>query len=126
MPVDPKDENTSKLNPNPERKKTTDPHFKGLGNHEGALFWVSLWVNINKDGSKWIKFSTSPRQQQNLSKMVAEELGEDPLAGIGEETAPELIDAKAYVPSYQETANQGLKRPASTHQEPKPEDDVPF
>ena len=56
-------DNSGALFKNDKKESDSHPDYKGSAMINGSDFWVSGWVNVSSAGTKYMKFSYSPKEQ---------------------------------------------------------------
>jgi hypothetical protein len=56
-------DNSGALFKNDKKESDSHPDYKGSAMINGSEFWVSGWVNVSSAGTKYMKFSYSPKEQ---------------------------------------------------------------
>ena len=63
-------DNSGSLFKNDRKEKETHPDYKGDAMVNGQMVWMSAWLKIASNGTKFMSFSFSPKEQQ-AAKPVA-------------------------------------------------------
>ena len=65
-------DNTGLLFPNDKKETDRHPNLKGVALIGGVEFWVSAWVNLDKNQKKYLslKFQLNEGQQSKVQKQL--------------------------------------------------------
>lgn len=63
-------DNSGSLFKNDRKEKETHPDYKGDAMVNGQMVWMSAWLKTASNGSKFMSFSFTPKEQQ-AAKPVA-------------------------------------------------------
>ena len=55
---------TGSLFKNDKRESDSHPSYKGSAFVGGEHYWVDLWINEAKDGSKWLNLKFRPKEDR--------------------------------------------------------------
>lgn len=64
-------DNSGSLFKNDRKEKETHPDYKGQAMVNGVEMWMSAWLKVSNNGSKFMSFSFQPKDQQAAPKKVA-------------------------------------------------------
>ena len=80
-------DNSGALFKNDKKESDSHPDYKGSAMINGSEFWVSGWINISSAGTKYMKFSYSPKEQvhSNGVKQVQAAVGGMSIAEMDED-----------------------------------------
>ncbi|HSG62651.1 MAG TPA: hypothetical protein VLA24_14580 [Pseudomonadales bacterium] len=67
-------DNSGSLFKNDRKEKETHPDYKGDAMVNGQMVWMSAWLKTASNGSKFMSFSFTPKEQQAAKKPVAREI----------------------------------------------------
>ena len=56
-------DNSGALFKNDKKESDSHPDYKGSAMIDGSDYWVSGWINTSNAGTKYMKFSYSPKEQ---------------------------------------------------------------
>ena len=56
-------DNSGALFKNDKKESDSHPDYKGSAMIDGSDYWVSGWINVSNAGTKYMKFSYSPKEQ---------------------------------------------------------------
>ena len=56
-------DNSGALFKNDKKETDSHPDYKGSAMIDGSDYWVSGWINTSNAGTKYMKFSYSPKEQ---------------------------------------------------------------
>ena len=56
-------DNSGALFKNDKKESDSHPDYKGSAMIDGSDYWVSGWINVSSAGTKYMKFSYSPKEQ---------------------------------------------------------------
>lgn len=56
-------DNSGALFKNDKKESDSHPDYKGSAMINGSDYWVSGWINVSSAGTKYMKFSYSPKEQ---------------------------------------------------------------
>jgi len=56
-------DNSGALFKNDKKESDSHPDYKGSAMINGSDYWVSGWINTSNAGTKYMKFSYSPKEQ---------------------------------------------------------------
>ena len=56
-------DNSGALFKNEKKETDSHPDYKGSAMIDGSDYWVSGWINVSNAGTKYMKFSYSPKEQ---------------------------------------------------------------
>ena len=56
-------DNSGALFKNDKKETDSHPDYKGSAMVDGSDYWVSGWINVSNAGTKYMKFSYSPKEQ---------------------------------------------------------------
>ena len=56
-------DNSGALFKNDKKETDSHPDYKGSAMIDGSDYWVSGWINVSNAGTKYMKFSYSPKEQ---------------------------------------------------------------
>ena len=56
-------DNSGALFKNDKKQSDSHPDYKGSAMIDGSDYWVSGWINVSSAGTKYMKFSYSPKEQ---------------------------------------------------------------
>ena len=56
-------DNSGALFKNDKKESDSHPDYKGSAMIDGTEYWVSGWINTSNAGTKYMKFSYSPKEQ---------------------------------------------------------------
>ena len=56
-------DNSGALFKNDKKESDSQPDYKGSAMINGSDYWVSGWINVSSAGTKYMKFSYSPKEQ---------------------------------------------------------------
>ena len=56
-------DNSGALFKNDKKESDSHPDYKGSAMIDGSDYWVSGWINVSSTGTKYMKFSYSPKEQ---------------------------------------------------------------
>jgi hypothetical protein len=62
-------DNSGALFKNDKKETDSHPDYKGSAMVDGTDYWVSGWVNKSKAGTKYMKFSYTPKEQVHNNGM---------------------------------------------------------
>lgn len=80
-------DNSGALFKNDKKETDSHPDYKGSAMIQGSEFWVSGWINVSSAGTKYMKFSYSPKEQvhSNGVKQVQAAVGGMSIAEMDED-----------------------------------------
>ena len=80
-------DNSGALFKNDKKESDSHPDYKGSAMIDGSEFWVSGWINVSSAGTKYMKFSYSPKEQvhNNGVKQVQAAVGGMSIAEMDED-----------------------------------------
>ena len=80
-------DNSGALFKNDKKESDSHPDYKGSAMIQGSEFWVSGWINVSSAGTKYMKFSYSPKEQvhSNGVKQVQAAVGGMSIAEMDED-----------------------------------------
>jgi len=80
-------DNSGALFKNDKKESDSHPDYKGSAMIQGSEFWVSGWINVSSAGTKYMKFSYSPKEQvhNNGVKQVQAAVGGMSIAEMDED-----------------------------------------
>ncbi len=62
-----KKDNSGALFKNDKKESDSHPDYKGSAMIDGSEYWVNGWINTSKAGTKYMKFSYSPKEQAHAN-----------------------------------------------------------
>lgn len=80
-------DNSGALFKNDKKETDSHPDYKGSAMIDGSDYWVSGWINVSGSGTKYMKFSYSPKEQvhNNGVKQVQAAVGGMSIAEMDED-----------------------------------------
>ena len=80
-------DNSGALFKNDKKETDSHPDYKGSAMIDGSDYWVSGWINVSSAGTKYMKFSYSPKEQvhNNGVKQVQAAVGGMSIAEMDED-----------------------------------------
>lgn len=80
-------DNSGALFKNDKKESDSHPDYKGSAMIDGSDYWVSGWINVSSAGTKYMKFSYSPKEQvhNNGVKQVQAAVGGMSIAEMDED-----------------------------------------
>ena len=80
-------DNSGALFKNDKKESDSHPDYKGSAMIDGSDYWVSGWINVSSAGTKYMKFSYSPKEQvhSNGVKQVQAAVGGMSIAEMDED-----------------------------------------
>ena len=80
-------DNSGALFKNDKKESDSHPDYKGSAMIDGSDYWVSGWINVSSAGTKYMKFSYSPKEQVHNSgvKQVQAAVGGMSIAEMDED-----------------------------------------
>ena len=80
-------DNSGALFKNDKKETDSHPDYKGSAMIDGSDYWVSGWINVSGAGTKYMKFSYSPKEQvhSNGVKQVQAAVGGMSIAEMDED-----------------------------------------
>jgi len=80
-------DNSGALFKNDKKETDSHPDYKGSAMIDGSDYWVSGWINVSNAGTKYMKFSYSPKEQvhNNGVKQVQAAVGGMSIAEMDED-----------------------------------------
>lgn len=61
-------DNSGSLFKNDRKEKETHPDYKGQAMVNGVEVWMSAWLKVSSNGSKFMSFSFQPKDQKPSSQ----------------------------------------------------------
>ena len=70
-------DNSGSLFKNDRKQSDNHPDYKGSAHIGGVEYWVSAWLKTGKNGTKFMSFSYTPKDQQQQAKAAPKVTGQD-------------------------------------------------